>query len=276
MLSQQRAAAAIVTLCLFATLAVVPWDAFLSTRPDLSAMAAGPSWEHPLGTDNLGRDLLARLAQALRETVLIAWATVALATLTGVGLGMWLCVAEERGSLDGSGWRHLGVAATSGAATLVVGIPLGISVFAMCVMLDMASLQPIVVTLAVVLAARTMITILELRLRDTHTAFWQAHRALGGGPLARLWRYGVCGAWLGPLAAMIALHLQIAVTTEASLSYLGFGVQEPQASLGNMLASHLEEHLRGGWYQTTVIVGALTVAALTPRAALTLIGSRHG
>ena len=56
---------------------------------------------------------------------------------------------------------------------------------------------------------------------------------------------------------ILIFHMKMAVVIEASLSYLGFGVQEPQASFGNMLASHFELYLRGQWQIMLLIVDGL-------------------
>jgi ABC-type dipeptide/oligopeptide/nickel transport system permease subunit len=72
----------------------------------------------------------------------------------------------------------------------------------------------------------------------------------------------------------LGFHLRTAVAIEASLSYLGFGIQEPSPSFGNMLAAHFDLYLKGQWYVLGILVLWLGVTAAFPQAVLTLSQSQ--
>jgi len=73
--------------------------------------------------------------------------------------------------------------------------------------------------------------------------------------------------------AVLGFQLRVAVAAEASLSFLGFGIQEPQPSFGNMLSSHFDLYLKGHWSVLLVIVGGLALAALFPASLAALLGN---
>ena len=72
---------------------------------------------------------------------------------------------------------------------------------------------------------------------------------LGGSKLTRVIKYGVFRSWKKEIVEMFFIHLQLAFIIEVSLSYLGFGVQEPNPSFGNMFKSHFDLILRGDFTQ---------------------------
>lgn len=120
------------------------------------------------------------------------------------------------------------------------------------------------IALSLLIFVRSYLQIHELFLHDRKLGYWQAHEAIGGGMFSRIFRYGFGGSWSEPLLQSLRFHLMIAVSIEASLSYLGFGIQEPQASFGNMLSAHFNLFVKGQWYILIVIVIALWLTAKFP------------
>jgi peptide/nickel transport system permease protein len=78
-----RGVTACAAVALFLAVALPPWQEWLGGRVDLAHALAGPSLAHPFGADALGRDLLGRLAGALRGAVLPLWGVVIAGTLCG-------------------------------------------------------------------------------------------------------------------------------------------------------------------------------------------------
>lgn len=248
----------VVVVGAFVALAVGPWGRLFGERMDLAHMLAAPSMLHPLGSDNMGRDLLVRFAAALRQAVLPLWCGVLLGTSLGVCFGLVAVIVRENRSLRGL---------TRGVdflAAVLASIPIGLVAFAWAAATEGAGLLPVLVSLACLFAVRGYLEIRDLDRHDQNLAFWQAHAALGGSLRTRVWRYGVCSGWTRALVRMLGFNLRVAVAIEASLSYLGFGIQEPRSSFGNLLAAHFDLYLKGQWQILLMIVAVLALTAAFP------------
>ncbi|MFD0354536.1 hypothetical protein ACFVHW_12465, partial [Streptomyces sp. NPDC127110] len=82
-----RTAAAVTALLVLAVLLVPPLVRFDPQAVDLSAKLLPPSWQHPFGTDDLGRDLLLRCVHGLRVSLLVGVVAALVATVLGTGVG---------------------------------------------------------------------------------------------------------------------------------------------------------------------------------------------
>jgi peptide/nickel transport system permease protein len=251
-------------LILFLLLVVIPWENFLNTGFELSNMLATPSFSHPLGTDNMGRDLLYRISQALRSSVLPLWGGVLLASACGCALGVFTIQVRVKNLFSPF------IDAFKLFAVVVVSIPIGLLAFSWAAFGEITGLMPVLVSMCLVFLMRSFLQIWDFYRHDEFKGYWEAHAAMGGSLGRRLWNYGIFGEWRWGLIEALSFHLKAAVAIEASLSYLGFGVQEPQPSFGNMLASHFDLYLKGHWYILFLIVGALALCAATPNAASAL------
>lgn len=259
----QRAWSALIVV-VFALLLCVPWSTWLGTRVNLADALALPSQRHPLGTDSLGRDLVVRAAEAVLGAVLPLWLGVLVATIVGVVLGIGvICLGTSRL------WRPL-IASFDAVVVVVVSVPVCLTAFAWAALSEHAGLIPVLFSLAVVFMLRTYLQVRDLYRKDEALAYWTAHAALGGSLLFRLLGYGIQTGWRRTLAMSLGFHLRTAVAIEASLSYLGFGIQEPSASFGNMLAAHFDLFLKGQWYVLVVLIVCLAMTAALPTALLIL------
>jgi len=266
-LTWQRACSVLMVV-VFALLLCVPWSIWFGTRVNLADALSLPSLRHPLGTDSLGRDLLVRAAEAVLGAVLPLWLGVIVATLAGVVLGIgMICLGTHRL------WRPL-IASFDAVVVVLVSVPVCLTAFAWAALSEHAGLMPVLVSLTLVFMLRTYLQVRDLYRRDATLAYWIAHAALGGSLLFRLVSYGIQTAWRRTLAMSLGFHLRTAVAIEASLSYLGFGIQEPSASFGNMLAAHFDLFLKGQWYVLGVLIVCLAATAALPRALLILYDAR--
>ena len=254
---------------LFCILALVPWAHWLSDKINLQSMNAMPSWQHPLGTDVMGRDLLVRLGQAASKAVWPLWFAVTLASALGIALAL-LTLSSTEYRVPRSTWLAL-----EGIAAVLASIPVTVTTFLWAAFFEQAGATSVITSLCLVFTARAFLHIKNLFRQDSKLAYWTAHEAMGGRTLKRLWRYGVSSSWAPDLLNGLSLNLRVAVTVEASLSYLGFGMQEPEASFGNILATHFDGYLKGHWWVLTMTILALAVTASAPQAAVRLI-SRLG
>ena len=182
----------------------------------------GPSLAHWLGTDNIGRDNLSRLIYGARVSMQVSVQVVLLALVIAVPLGM---IAGYRGR-----WTDSVVMRAMDALFAFPPITLALAVAAL--------LGANIYTISVAIADR-----LRSRLRTRHRAqvlavreetFVEAARSVGVGA-NRMLRRHIFPNVASPLVVQVAISLGYALLAEAGLSFLGFGVQPPAASWGNML-----------------------------------------
>lgn len=206
--------------------------------PDLFKRFEPASPEHPLGTDDLGRDVLLRLMYGARISLAVGVATALAAALIGTLVG--LLAAWRGGAVDAVLMRIAdGLLSLPALPLLVVlaavdparvGLPRGEAA---------ADVIRIVVILAafgwVGVARLTRAAALSVLARD----YVRAARALGASEARVLLRH-VLPNVLSPIAVATALAVAGAILAESTLSFLGLGISPPAASWGNMLANAQE------------------------------------
>lgn len=201
---------------------------------ELVARLQAPGGDHLLGTDSLGRDVLARIMTASRISLQIAIAAVAIGGVLGVLLGM---VSGYFG-----GWLDDVVMRITDA---VLAIP--IVLFALSVI---AVIGGGIRNLILVIAFTQWMTYARTARGETlvlrEMPFVLAARSLGCGHLHILRRHVL--PHLLPSALVLAtLNVSTAVLLEAGLSFLGLGVQPPDPSLGSMLTEGRQYITRASW-----------------------------
>ena len=193
---------------------------------------AGLSRDHPLGADRLGRDTLSRLIFGARFSLLAAGQAVAVAVVLGVPVG--ILAGYIRGWFD---------AVASTIADAVLSIPAIVLALAIIGMLK-PNLTNAMIAIGVVYAPRLFRVVRGAALAVREETFVEAARASGVGTFT-IARTHVLPNVLSPLVVQVSLALGFAVLAEAGLSFLGLGVQPPDASWGVMLGqstSQLEDH----------------------------------
>src|SRR5262245_24273316 len=230
---------------LLAVVAVAaPWLAPQDpTRQSLRARLAAPTLEaadgraHVLGTDHLGRDVLSRLIWGARVSLVVGFAAVAGGGLAGTVLGL---VAGFRGGL------------TDAAIMTVADAQLAFP-FVLLAIGIIAVLGPSLPTLIVVVGLSGWVAyarvlrgqVLVLRTRE----FVDAIHALGGTTVRVVLRH-VLPNVLSSLVVLATLELARAIVLEATLSFLGLGVQPPTPSWGGMVHEG-REYLDSAWWIAT-------------------------
>ncbi len=253
-----RLTADMLVIVAFLLLAIVPWGSFFSSKVSLLQQLAWPSSSHLLGTDNLGRDLLVRISDAVTYAVIPLWFGVSTLSL----LGMFLAVGYLSCGRKNVVFQTL----TDFVFSASAAVPVVLLSFLLAVVFETTRLWMVIVSVGFILSIHSFLFVKGLYLKSEHLGYWQAHAACGGTLRARIINYGLLSHWLPDILGNMAFYLKVAITVEASLSYLGFGVQEPQPSFGNMLASHFDSYMRGNWFVLVVIGGALIISAYTPEA----------
>lgn len=218
------AVAGLVVVCLFALVALA---APLATTYDpeqthIELKLLEPSSAHLLGTDHLGRDILARLAYGGRFSLLIGFAAVGVGLIIGVPLGTvsgfyggWLDLIIQR-VID----VFLSFPGFLLALTLVAVLGVGITNVIVAVGLGVV---PAFVRL-------TRASTLSIRSR----AYVDAARASGASGASIIWRHVLPNA-MAPIVIQATLGLGATLLTAAGLGFLGLGVQQPTPEWGAML-----------------------------------------
>jgi len=193
--------------------------------PDWAAFRAPPSLSsgHYFGTDQNGRDLLARTLYGTRVSLIVALVATIVAILIGVSFGA--IAGYTGGRLDQAMMRFVDIIY---ALPYILFVILLMVVFGRNVYLLFAAIGALEwLTMARIVRGQT----LSLKQRE----FIEAARAAGVKPLTIIFRHIVPNL-IGPVVIYAALTVPEIVATESFLSYLGFGVQEPLTSLGTLIA----------------------------------------
>ena len=220
----------VIALTLLAPL-VLPYD------PDeqfLDRVLEEPSAQFLLGTDQFGRDLLSRILIGARTSVTVGIASILLAALIGVPVGI---LAGYRG-----GWAdHLitrVVDTIMSFPTLLIGI------------LVVAALGPGLYKVAVAIGVAFTPRFIRLARGSTlaikEKGYILATRSIGAGDSRIIFIHCLPNI-IGDLTVMATLWVAVAIRVEASLSFLGIGVQPPMASWGAMVGTGVDNLFTAPW-----------------------------
>jgi len=193
--------------------------------PDWAAFRTPPSFSsgHYFGTDQNGRDLLARTLYGTRVSLIVALIATIVAIFIGVSFGA--VAGYIGGRLDQAMMRFVDIIY---ALPYILFVILLMVVFGRNVYLLFAAIGALEwLTMARIVRGQT----LSIKQRE----FIEAARAAGVKPLTIVFRHIVPNL-IGPVVIYAALTVPEIVATESFLSYLGFGVQEPLTSLGTLIA----------------------------------------
>ena len=204
----------------------------------LNALNQAPSLDHLFGTDQLGRDYFSRVIYGVQTSLGVAIVVALLATLIGTIIGA--VAGYYGGAIDNGLMRFtdlvltVPILATLLVAAAYVGnaavaVPLGVTSFTIP--------QPMVIGLILAFLFWTgiarIVRGLFLSLREKE--FVEAARAAGAGDRRIIVRH-VLPNCVGPIVVNTTLIIAAAILTEAALSFLGFGIQPPESSIGKLIA----------------------------------------
>jgi peptide/nickel transport system permease protein len=202
-----------------------------------------PSWSHPMGTDALGRDLFTRVLYGGRISLTVGLLVVIISITIGVPIGS--LAGYYGGRLDGILMR-------------ITDAFLSLPSFLVLILLS-AILREVeaplfernnILTISLVIGVFSWTTFARLvratflTLRETD--FVAASRALGGSDLRIIIRHILPNA-IGPIIVEATLEFGYAIIEESGLSFLGFGIQPPTPSWGNLLSNAQEHFTKYPW-----------------------------
>ncbi|GGX14868.1 ABC transporter permease [Streptomyces malachitofuscus] len=249
-----RVSAALTAVTVLAVLLVPPLVQLDQQAVDLAAKLQPPSWSHPFGTDDVGRDLLLRCVYGLKVSLLVGVVAALTATVIGTVVG------ATAGALGG--WADRLVMRLVDTLSSVPHLLLGIFIVAMF----RPGVWPVVISVALThwlsTARIVRAEVLSLRSRPYIDA------AVSGG--ASRWRVTVRHLLPGvlPQAGLAAvLMVPHAMWHESALSFLGLGLPTHTASLGTLIQGARGSLLAGQWWPTLfpglfLIIPTLAVAGL--------------
>ena len=211
-------AALIILLGVFAPL-VSPDDPL---RPNVLVRAQGPSWQHWLGTDFIGRDLLSRIVHGTKWSLFVAVTSVLLGTTLGA---VWaVASAFFGGRFDLLGERLVEVLLSFPPILLALLLASALGASTWTVILSIAATR--------VAYGTRIIRSQALAVKDL--PYVEAARSLGSSSWRIIFRH-IAPQCIGVYLVLVTTSLGIAIVLEATLGFLGAGIPPPTPTWGNML-----------------------------------------
>lgn len=225
-----------------------PYEANLLRRLQPPVWLEGGEWTHPLGCDQLGRDILSRIVFGARVSMTIGLLVVAIAAVIGTTLG--LLAGYLRGFVDVLIGRIVDT---------LLGFPYLIFAIGL-----MAAMGPGLANIVLALVLKEWVLTCRVARAETLAAremdYVEAARALGASP-ARIMLGEILPNILSPVLVVATFRMATIVILEASLSFLGLGVQPPIPSWGSMVADG-RAFLLDAWWVATLPGVAIFVLVL--------------
>lgn len=212
------------------------------------ASLSGPSMEHPLGTDLTGRDVLSRLIFGARASLLVGTVAVAMAIAIGVPLGS---VAGYTGGVVDEGIMR--------TMDMIISVPALVLGLALIGTLG-AGIENVILVVGIVYAPQYARVIRGEVLSIKEKDFVEAAENTGLGHFSILGKHIVPNA-LTPVLVQASYHIATAIILEASLSFLGLGVQPPTPTWGVMISDG-RGYLPEAWWISTFPGLAIMVTVL--------------
>jgi oligopeptide transport system permease protein len=182
----------------------------------------GPSWQHPMGTDQLGRDTFARLLYGARTSLAVGLFTQFI--VIGIGIPIGAIAGYSGGRIDNALMRFVDVMYAFPDILLIILLRyvFGGSIYMIFLAIGLVSWVNI--------SRLVRGQILSLKSRD----FVNAAKAMGGMGRYITFRHLLPNS-LGPVIVSVTFNIPRAIFTEAALSYIGIGVKPPTPSWGAMI-----------------------------------------
>jgi len=219
-----------IVLVMFAAGAFADWIApYDPEANDFSAMMEAPSWMHLLGTDQLGRDIFSRLVFGARTALIVGFTSAVVGGVIGLVLGVT--------SAYFGGWFDL---LFQRVLDVLMAFPLIILALAVVAVFGTGVVN-VIIAIIVPLVPRCGRVVRASALAVREVPYVDAARALGFSHARIVLRHMVPNV-VAPFLILLSAFVGQAILAEASLSYLGLGVQEPVPAWGLMLQGGAEEY----------------------------------
>jgi peptide/nickel transport system permease protein len=217
---------AVVLIAVFAPL-LAPYD---PTQTSLVDALRAPSAAHPFGTDRNGRDMLSRIIYGARVSLGIGLGAVALGVTLGATAG--LVSGFLRGKVDMVMQRLVDMLQAFPTLVLAMAIVAAAGI----------SYKNVIIAIGITIAPGTARVVRSAVLSVRENQFIDAARSLGAADLRIMLRH-VLPNVAAPIIVLTTVVIGQAIISEATLSFLGLGVQEPRPSWGGMLGGNAQRHI---------------------------------
>jgi peptide/nickel transport system permease protein len=236
-------AGSFILLLIILSILLAPLSPYDPEKSDITQRFQPPSIQHPMGTDALGRDMLTRVLYGGRISMSVGLMVVAITLVIGVSTG---AVAGHFGGTTDNILMRITDATLTLPSLLVL-----ILLSALLREVEMPFFQRnSVLTISLVIGLLSWMTFTRLvrasflTLREMD--FVTASRSLGASSLRIITTHTLPNA-IGPIIVLATLGLGYAIIEESGLSFLGFGIQPPTPSWGNLLSNGQENFIRYPW-----------------------------
>jgi peptide/nickel transport system permease protein len=225
---------------------IAPMD---PNRPDVKKILDSPSGRHPLGTDQLGRDVLSRMLYGARVSLAVGFVSVGIATVIGIALGS--AAGYHGGTIDAMVMRLVDLMLVFPRFFLLLAV--------------LGFLRPSIWTIMAVIGLTGWMSVARLvraeflSLREREFVLWS--QSIGASAFRIIWRHILPNA-IAPVLVAITLGIPAAILAESGLSFLGLGVQPPHATWGNIL-SEGKDAIEIGWWLSVYPGLAILVTVLS-------------
>jgi peptide/nickel transport system permease protein len=251
LLKNKGASAGLIVLLLVAVIVllapvIAPYDPI---AVDTANTDAPPSWAHPFGTDTIGRDILSRIMQGGRLTVLVGIVAIAIAAGAGLPLGM---VSGYYG-----GWTDRVISRLMDVMLAFPGILLALGVVAVLG----SSVLNVTIAVGISLIPGFVRLVRGSYLASRDQAYVEAARVIGTGSGRIIVRH-ILPNVVAPVMVLATVAMGWAIIIGAALSFLGLGAQAPTPEWGSDLASG-REWIRTAWWMSTFPGLAITVVVIS-------------
>ncbi len=208
-----------------------------------------PSWQFPLGTDLVGRDMLSRVIYGARVSLSVS-------LLSQIVI---LCIAVPLGALAGyrGGWVDMLVMRMVDVFYAIPSLLLAILIMSMLGRGIENLFIALIVTGWLTLTRLTRAQVLTLRDKE----YVKAARTAGAGPLRIIVRHILPNA-LTPIVVAVTFGIPQLIFAEAALSFIGIGVNPPMPSWGQMVGEH-QQYLRSSWWLAVFPTAAIALTMLS-------------
>lgn len=221
----------VMIMCALLANVIAPYDPLYQ---DYDNILASPSRAHPMGTDDLGRDVFSRIIYSTRVSMSVGLVAVGIALAIGVPIG--LLAAYQGGALDDTLMRVMDAVASFPALLLALGITVALS----------PGLLNVMIAIGVVYIPAFARLVRGEALSTREREFVTAARVLGARPARTIARH-IWPNVTAPIIVLASLRVASAIVTEASLSFLGAGVPPPTPSWGLMLKTSYQYTETSPW-----------------------------
>jgi len=218
-------------------------------RPDIKRILEPPSSRHWLGTDQIGRDVLARMLYGARVSLAVGFVSVGIAAAIGIALGS--AAGYHGGLVDAAVMRLVDLMLVFPRFFLLLAV--------------LAFLTPSIwMIMAVIgftgwMGVARLVRAEFLALKEREFVIWS--QSVGASALRIIWRHILPNA-MAPVLVSMTLGIPAAILTESGLSFLGLGVRPPHATWGNILNDG-KEVIELAWWLSVYPGVAILVTVLS-------------